>query len=86
MCQFCSHPDLPKPKQEDVAFILSELAKYIDLPLSNDSVKAAWCGIRPLAVSQAENSGATKTADISRDHITVVGPYNLITVAGGMNE
>lgn len=40
---------------------------------------SVWSGIRPLALDPTQDS----TENVSRDHVVVVEPDNMITITGG---
>ena len=62
--------------------MLSEVNQYLTVPIKPEDIKAAWCGIRPLAIDPARTTAAS-TAAVSRDHLVRVRPSNLVTVNGG---
>jgi glycerol-3-phosphate dehydrogenase len=69
----------PKPRDEDIEYILRHLEKYFDIPVAREDVLAAWSGLRPLV----SNPKAADTARLSRDHIVHISPSGLLTVTGG---
>ncbi|VDD79145.1 unnamed protein product [Mesocestoides corti] len=77
----CEVTTSPKPSEEDVEFILSEIRSYLspDLKIRRGDVLSAWSGIRPLV----SDPNSKDTQSIARNHIIAVGDNNLITVAGG---
>jgi len=75
----CEVTALPVPQDEDIQFILETLSKYLSIPVKREDVLSAWCGIRPLAKDVSKKS----TASISRDHVILVSPSKMITIAGG---
>lgn len=69
----------PRPREEDIQYILRHLKKYFDIPVSREDVQAAWSGLRPLV----SDPKASDTARLSRDHVLNVGPSGLLTITGG---
>ena len=68
----------PRATEDNVNFILDGLADYLGMRVRRQDVRAAWSGIRPLAVDPT----ATNTADAVREHVVVMEPDGLLTVAG----
>lgn len=71
----------PEPFAEEVAFILSESARYLERAPNREDVRSLWVGLRPL-VKTAEGDGAD-TKGISREHTVAVSKSGLVTVTGG---
>ncbi len=71
---------MPRPKEEDVAFLTRECNRYIDIGVLRKDVRASWSGIRPLV---RFDSYKGRTADVSRSHVIEVSPSGLVTVMGG---
>ncbi len=71
----------PQPFAEEVDFILSESAKYLQRAPSRADVLSVWVGLRPL-VKPAHDDGE-KTKGISREHTVKVSSSGLVTVTGG---
>lgn len=69
----------PAATEEDVDYLLRQLAKYFSLTVTRDDILAAWCGLRPLVCDPK----ASDTAGISRDHTVNVSPSGLVTITGG---
>jgi glycerol-3-phosphate dehydrogenase len=68
----------PEPPQEDVEFLLSELARY--LPSARDAqVRSAFTGIRPLVARRDTSS----TAALARTHRVMVSESGMVTITGG---
>ena len=71
----------PTPFPEEVAFILSESARYLRrAPMAQD-VRSFWVGLRPLVKPQDENGDNTKA--LSREHTVLASRSGLVTVTGG---
>jgi glycerol-3-phosphate dehydrogenase len=72
---------LPRPKEEEIDFILSSISDYLKVDVRRSDVHAAWSGIRPLVTDPAAAAG---TAGISREHIVhVSGASGLVSILGG---
>jgi glycerol-3-phosphate dehydrogenase len=71
--------DDPQATDEEIDYILRHVARYFDLPVGRDDVKAAWSGLRPLVTDPK----AADTAGVSRDHVVHVADSGLVTIAGG---
>ena len=69
----------PKPLEEEISFLLNTTARYLTKPLKRENVLSAFAGLRPLVKAQEGKN----TASLSRDHVIVVSPSGLITIAGG---
>lgn len=57
----------PKPPEEDISFILSEVNRYLSQdvsPAKENDVLAAWVGIRPLAIGTQSVTGTAATEAI----------------------
>jgi len=77
----------PKPKQEDIDYILEHLADSFDKPITKDQVLSTWSGIRPLvdpsALKHSDAPTSGTTAALPRDHVIQVGDSGLVTICGG---
>lgn len=71
----------PKATKDDINFIVNEVTNYLDpiIKVRKSDVLAAWSGIRPLI----RNPASTNTEELVRNHIVMVSPSNLVTIAGG---
>ncbi len=68
----------PVPTSVEAEFILAQLNRYLDSPLTVEDATASFAGLRPL-IRQDANS----TAGLSREHSVTVAASGLVTVAGG---
>ncbi len=68
----------PRPRQEEIDFILDTAAGYLVKDPTEADVKSVFVGIRPLV-----GSGDGSTAELSRDHTVSISRSGLITIAGG---
>lgn len=77
----CGVTHNPKPTEDEIAFILSEVKNYLnpDVEVRRGDVLSAWSGIRPL-VSDPNKSD---TQSLARNHIVHVSENKLVTIAGG---
>ena len=68
----------PRPKEEEVRFILEAISDYLTVEVRRSDVLSTWSGIRPLAT----DPNAHDTASASRDHVATVDPDGLLTITG----
>lgn len=71
-------PDVPEPTSEEIAFLLDTVNTALRTGLSTDDVRGAYAGLRPLI-----DTGAGRTADISREHAVTESPSGVLTIIGG---
>ncbi len=71
----------PEPFADEVAFILSEAARYLQRAPKRADVRSVWVGLRPLVKPQDEDGDNTK--GLSREHTVLVSRSGLVTVTGG---
>ncbi len=71
----------PEPFAEEVAFILSEAARYLGRAPTRADVRSVWVGLRPLVKPQDDDGDDTKA--LSREHTVLVSRSGLVTVTGG---
>jgi glycerol-3-phosphate dehydrogenase len=71
--------DEPLPLQEEIEFILKHANRYLKASITKYDVTSMFAGLRPLV----KNKSVTNTSLLSRDHIIIVSPSNLITITGG---
>jgi glycerol-3-phosphate dehydrogenase len=69
----------PKPKDEEVDFILRTAGRYLTRKPTRDDVRASYAGLRPLV--KADKASSTK--QLSRDHTIRISESGLITITGG---
>ena len=71
----------PKPKEDDIQWILEEVRHYLspDIKVRRGDVLSAWSGIRPLV----RNPSAESTQGLVRNHMLHVSDSGLLTIAGG---
>ena len=71
--------DEPVPLKEEIDFILEHANRYLTSNFTLNDVTSMFAGLRPLVKAK----GVTNTSLLSRDHIIIVSPSNLITITGG---
>ncbi len=76
-------PDVPRPPESDVAFLLDVLNTVLDRQLRRTDVLGAYAGLRPLLSGRAARTGGSDTADLSRRHALVIGADGVVTIVGG---
>ncbi|MCF8024212.1 MAG: glycerol-3-phosphate dehydrogenase/oxidase [Desulfobacteraceae bacterium] len=69
----------PRALDDEIEFLLSHAAKYLEKDPSESDVLSVFAGLRPL-VSQGEGEN---TAAVSRDHTIYISRSGLVTVTGG---
>jgi glycerol-3-phosphate dehydrogenase len=72
---------LPRPRLDEIDFILSESSRYLNRPVTRSDVRAAWSGLRPLVKDLKKSKQGT--AALSREHVVEVSAGNMVTIAGG---
>ncbi|MCX9193363.1 glycerol-3-phosphate dehydrogenase [Carbonactinospora thermoautotrophica] len=70
-------PDVPRPTEAEIGFLLDVLNLVLDTGLSRADVLGAFAGLRPLL------PGGGRTADLSRRHAVLTSPDGVVTVVGG---
>jgi glycerol-3-phosphate dehydrogenase len=71
-------PDVPEPSAAEIAFLLDTVNTALGTALGTADVIGAYAGLRPLI-----DTGAGRTADVSREHAVVESPSGVISVIGG---
>lgn len=71
--------DHPPAKEEEIEYVLRHINKYFDVSVSRSDVLSVWSGLRPLV--QAPET--TDTAQLVREHLMLVSPSGLLSMAGG---
>ena len=71
-------PDVPQPTSTEVSFLLDVVNTALAIALESADVIGAYAGLRPLI-----DTGAGRTADVSRIHAVVESPSGVISVVGG---
>ena len=71
-------PDLPQPTSGEIEFLLGVVNTALGITLGRADVIGSYAGLRPLI-----DTGAGRTADVSRDHAVIESPSGVISVIGG---
>jgi glycerol-3-phosphate dehydrogenase len=71
-------PDVPQPTSAEITFLLDVVNTALDVSLETAHIAGAYAGLRPLI-----DTGAGRTADVSRDHAVVESESGVISVIGG---
>ena len=72
--------DYPTATQEDIAYLLNHLKRYLSVQLTEDNIISVYAGYRPLLSSRGTGSS---TAKLSRTHAVLQSPSGLVTIVGG---
>ncbi len=70
----------PKPLEEEIAYLLDHLGRYLHPAPTRGDILSAFAGLRPLV---KPSGGTGSTAQISRDHTIEVSTSGLVTLVGG---
>lgn len=73
------YPLDPAPLEEEIDFLLTHAARYLEKNPSKADVRSVFVGLRPLVNENEENN----TAVISREHSIIISRSGLVTIAGG---
>ena len=71
-------PDVPQPASDEISFLLDTVNTALEVALGPADVIGAYAGLRPLI-----DTGAGRTADVSREHAVVESASGVISVIGG---
>lgn len=69
----------PRPLAGEIQFLLDHAAQYLAKAPAKSDILSVTAGLRPLV----KLPGAKSTAALPRDHVVLVSPGGLITIAGG---
>ena len=69
----------PIPLKEEVEFLITHAARYLEKDPTATDIKSIFVGLRPLVKEDEENN----TAAISREHSISISRSGLLTIAGG---
>ncbi len=73
-------PDDLSVRREDVVYLLrSANALFPGAHLTDDDVRAAWSGLRPLVHDVRRDSASS----VSREHALIIGKAGMLTIVGG---
>ena len=70
----------PRALEEEIDFILSTAAQYLEKDPTKEDVLCIFAGLRPLAAPQGDG---LSTKEISRSHKLIVSLSGLVTITGG---
>ncbi|HLJ69614.1 MAG TPA: glycerol-3-phosphate dehydrogenase/oxidase [Chloroflexota bacterium] len=68
----------PEPSEDEIAFLLDHVSRYLDCVPHRDDVLSTFAGLRPLVRGKTAS-----TARLSRDHTLLVSSSGLVTITGG---
>ncbi|MHA0287965.1 glycerol-3-phosphate dehydrogenase/oxidase [Mycobacterium sp. C3-094] len=71
-------PDVPEPTAQEVQFLLDTVNTALATSLGPADVVGSYAGLRPLI-----DTGAGRTADVSREHAVTESPTGVLSVIGG---
>ena len=72
--------DHPMATQEDVAYLLKYLNRYLTVEVSEADIITTYAGYRPLVKPRKKNAS---TARLSRTHAVLESPTGLVSIVGG---
>ena len=70
----------PQPLEEEVEFLMSHAARYLEKDPVRSDVLSVYVGLRPLVRARKEDA---KTGSLSRDHTLFVSDSGLVSIVGG---
>jgi glycerol-3-phosphate dehydrogenase len=78
-------PADPAPLEDEIDFILTAAARYLNRAPGRSDVLSAWSGLRPLVknTQPGTKAKATPTSKLSREHTIAISTAGLLTVTGG---
>jgi glycerol-3-phosphate dehydrogenase len=68
----------PAASAKDIEYLLGQVNKVLDRPLSTTDIEGVWAGLRPLLAGEDDSTSA-----LSRQHAVVEPMLGLMLVAGG---
>lgn len=68
----------PKVKEFEIKYLLKEVNKYFNKPLTKGDILSSWSGIRPLV-----KSDKSSTQQMVREHILNLSKSGLLSIVGG---
>ncbi|MFT3963272.1 FAD-dependent oxidoreductase [Propionivibrio sp.] len=71
--------DHPQAREEEIDYLLRHVNRYFDLSVQRSDVLSAWSGLRPLV----QFDETASTAQLVREHLLMVSPSGLVSMAGG---
>jgi glycerol-3-phosphate dehydrogenase len=73
--------DHPTATQEDIAYLLKYLNRYLNVNLTEENIISVYAGYRPLVRPRSKAGGST--AQLSRTHAVLQSPSGLVSIVGG---
>lgn len=70
----------PRASQEDIAYLLKYLNRYLDVHLTEKDIVSTYAGYRPLVKPR---NTKMSTAQLSRSHSIIEGASGLVSIVGG---
>ncbi|GCE27469.1 glycerol-3-phosphate dehydrogenase [Dictyobacter alpinus] len=70
----------PTSSQDDIAYLLKYLNRYLTVHLTEDDIISTYAGYRPLVKPRQKGRS---TAKLSRTHAVIESPSGLVTITGG---
>jgi glycerol-3-phosphate dehydrogenase len=70
--------DHPAASKRDIDYVLEQVNRVVEDPLTHDDIVGVFAGLRPLVTGNAES-----TAKLSREHSITEPEPGLVTIAGG---
>ncbi|WP_305045608.1 FAD-dependent oxidoreductase [Geoalkalibacter sp.] len=71
--------DHPRPRQEEIAYLLRHVRRYFNLAITPEDITSTWSGLRPLL----DDPRAADTAHLTRDYSIQISSTGLLTIVGG---
>ncbi len=72
--------DHPGATQEDIAYLLRHIKRYMRCEMTEADIISAWAGYRPLISAQSNGKASSK---LSRTHVVIDSPGGMVTIVGG---
>ncbi|MEI6620535.1 MAG: glycerol-3-phosphate dehydrogenase/oxidase [Actinomycetes bacterium] len=75
-------PDVPTATEDEIDWILSIISLGLARPLERRQVVGTFAGLRPLVTFDGDDDNQ-ESSDISRKHLVLGGPGEVVTLVGG---
>ena len=72
--------DRPRADNDDVAYLLRHVNRYMRCDLQESDIISAWAGYRSLVTSRRSSKASSR---LSRTHAVLDGPGGMVTIVGG---
>jgi glycerol-3-phosphate dehydrogenase len=74
----------PYPTDDEKAYLIDYVNRYLAKPVTIDQVKSGFCGLRPLLQARLHSAMDTDTKSIVRDHeVEIDNRSKLVSIMGG---